>query len=80
MEIFSLNVTEINPDDVDSVVENLIEVTETNITTGSTNFARDLNTTNSIVASTVDYLIEKIAIESNSDTLLELNEVNIDRR
>ncbi len=57
------------------MIETLVEVTETNATSGSTNFARDLNTTNSIVASAVQYLIENINVGSDSPTLLELNEV-----
>lgn len=71
-----MNITDIDPEEVDAVIEKLVEVTETNTTAGRSIFARDLNTTNSIVSSTVQYLTASIPIENNSSTLLELNEVN----
>lgn len=58
MEELSKDIEDIDEAVVDAIIADLAEITDTNTTGGTTNFATDLETTNSIVESTLTYLTQ----------------------
>ena len=74
MEVFASNFSDIEPSEVDSVIERLAVITNNATTGGSTTFAEDLATTNNIINSTVEYLLNRVS-SADSTSLLEFNEV-----
>lgn len=71
-EVFSTNTTEIDPVLVKKLIEELSMATDTSSTGGSTNFAEDLKTTNSLLDATINFLTVDAATTS---TFQDLNEV-----
>lgn len=71
--MFSNNVSSIDPNEVEQIIEDLVVATDKNTTGGSTVFAADLNTTNTIVNSTVKFLLETVM----SENTLAFNEVQL---
>lgn len=69
--MFSNNASSIDPNQVEEIIEDLVVATDSSTTGGSTVFATDLDTTNTIVNSTVNFLLENV----NSDNVLAFNEV-----
>ena len=76
IEVFSASVSDIDPTEVDALVERLVVITNSSTTGGSTNFAADLQTTNDVVSLTVEYLLVTIN-NKNSTAPLEFNKVYI---
>lgn len=72
-EIFSKNASNIDPNQVEELIEDLADATNSTTTGGSTVFATDLNTTNTIVNSTLTYLLEN----AMTDNTLAFNEVSM---
>lgn len=71
--VFSNNIADIDPEEVVTILEDVVVATSTDSTGGSTNFATDLDLVNSILDSSLLVLNEHI--RTSTDTL-ELNEVN----
>ena len=69
--MFSNNASNIDPNQVEEIIEDLVVATNSTTTGGSTVFATDLDTTNTIVNSTVKFLLENLM----SDNALAFNEV-----
>ena len=69
--MFSNNASNIDPNQVEEIIEDLVVATDSTTTGGSTVFATDLDTTNTIVNSTVKFLLENLM----SDNALAFNEV-----
>ena len=74
MELFGANISDIDPAEVDALIVKLKVATDNSTTGGSMSFARDLNTTNNVISSAVEYLLDSIDI-ADSETRLEFNEV-----
>ena len=72
--MFAANNTDINSTEVDTLIKRLVNVTSNATTGGSTNFAEDLETTNNIVTSSVEYLLSRVSM-ADSTSLVEFNEV-----
>ena len=66
--------SDIDPAEVSNLIVRLKVATSNSTTGGSMSFAKDLNTTNKVIKSTVQYLLNSIDI-AGSTTLLEFNEV-----
>ena len=66
--------SDIDPAEVSDLIVRLKVATDNDTTGGSMSFARDLNTTNKVIRSAVEYLLDSIDI-ADSSTLLEFNEV-----
>ena len=71
IEVFAANVSDIDPTEVDALVERLVVITNSSTTGRSTNFAADLQTVNDVIGLTLEYLLLNI----NSTSLLEFNKV-----